>query len=79
MKKIVMILLATVMGLTLAACADNTELTENNGNIGSSQNAEDKSSAPSEAGNESEQPSKTPELNTAGGQQNSCGVFLCHE
>ena len=64
MKKIVMILLATVMGLTLAACAGNTESTENNGNTGSSQNAEDKSSAPSEAGNESDKSVKTPDSNS---------------
>ena len=64
MKKIVMILLATVMVLTLAACAGNTESTENNRNTGSSQNAEDKSSAPSEVGNESDKSGKTPDSNS---------------
>ena len=58
-----MILLATVMVLTFAACAGNSEPTENSGNTGSSQNVADKSSASSETGNESEQSGKTPESN----------------
>ncbi len=61
MKKLVTVLLALVMMFSLAACAGNTETTENSENIGSSQNAEDQSSTPSEAGNKSEQSGKTPD------------------
>ena len=60
MKKFVTILLALVMVFALAACAGNTESTENSGNTGFSQNAEDQSTMPSEAGNKSDAPGETP-------------------
>ncbi len=60
MKKIVTILLALVMVLTLAACADNSEPADNSKNIDALQNAEDQPSVPSEAKNESRQPGETP-------------------
>ncbi len=63
-KRLVTILLTLVMMLTLAACAGSTEPTENGGNTGSSQNSEDKTSTPSEAGNGSEQSGKTPNSNS---------------
>ena len=66
MKKLLTILLALVMVFALAACAGNTESTENNGNTDFSQNTEDQSATPSEEGNvseESEQSGKTPDVN----------------
>ncbi len=58
MKKSVAIFLALVMVFALAACAGNTEPTENSGNTGSSQNTEDPFMTPSEAENESDVPGK---------------------
>ena len=60
MKKFVTILLALVMVFALAACTGGSEPAEN----GSSQNVADKSSAPSEAGNESDKSGKTPDSNS---------------
>lgn len=65
MKKIALILLAVVMVFSLAACAGGSEPAEHSGNTGSSQNAadnsqtEDKTTIPSETGNENEQTSET--------------------
>ena len=64
MKKFVTILLALVMVFALAACTGNTESTENNGNTGSSQKAEDQSATPSEVGNESDKSGETPYSNS---------------
>ncbi len=64
MKKFGTSLLAFVMVFVLAACAGNTESAENNGNTGSSQNAEDQSATSFKAGNESVESGETPDSNS---------------
>ncbi len=67
MKKAALVLLAFVMILSLAACANSSEPAGNNGNTDSSQNVTDNSQAgddvstPSEAESENERPDETPD------------------
>ncbi len=58
MRKITLILLAIVMVLTLAACADSSEPTQN---LTDHTQTEADTAMPSEAGNENEQPDETPD------------------
>lgn len=67
MKKVALILLALVMIMSLAACANSSEPAGNNSNTDPSQNVTDNSQTgddatmPSETGNENEQPDETPD------------------
>lgn len=65
MKKILSILLAAVMSLSLAACTGGNEPDENSSDTGSSQNAADNSqtqdNAAASSGSEKEQPAETPD------------------
>lgn len=64
-KKIVSILLAAVMALSLAACTGGNKPDENSSDTGSSQNAADNSqtqdNAAASSGSEKEQPAETPD------------------
>ncbi len=72
MKKIVRILLAAVMVLSLAACAGDNKTAENGSTIGSSQSSTEESQTPdssaasSETGSESKPSGETSESNPAG-------------